>query len=715
MRASIERIASAVTHAMSDTLRFLLDPASIAVIGASDDRNKVGGRPLHYMKRYGYRGRVYPVNPKRRSVQGFDCYADLAALPEAPELAVIAVPGEQAAAALRDCAARGVRGAVLMSSGFAETGPAGRRAQDELVRVARDGGLRMIGPNAQGVANFRSGAVANFSTMFMEVEPLDGPIAIVSQSGAAGVVPYALLRERGLGVRYVAATGNDADVNVSDLLGPILDDPEIRLILLYLEAIDRADVLARHAERARERGVALVALKAGRSRKGAAAASSHTGALASEDAVVTAFFRRHGIWRVDDLHELPNAAPLYIRQYAPRDGRLLVMSHSGAIGVTCADAAERLGIALAELGPETGARLKAILPAFGAVHNPVDLTAGLLSDGKLFGRALDALAADQAVDMVHIGVPVAGEGYDVDAFARAAREAQTHTGKPVLVSAPQRDVLARFAAQGLGTYQSDTDALRAVQQYVAHRRLMQTRLRLPQRATPVRLPAGSGHLSEADSMSVLAQAGLPIVAHRVCRTPSEAAAAFRAIGTPCVLKASAAEIPHKTEHGLVWLHLADEAATVRAYGECSHKLARLGLPAAALVAREERGRRELALGARRDPQLGPVVLIGDGGKYIETLKDYALLVPPFTEEEVREALGGLRVWPILAGVRGEAPADVDTVCRAAVQLGDLMLGTPAIESVDVNPILAQEEGRGAVVLDAVVTLAAQESRNSEAA
>lgn len=683
-----------------------LNPGSVAVLGATEDRNKVGGRPIYYMNRFGYRGSIFPINPSRAEVQGFTCHPDLGALDQAPDLAIVAVSADRTEGAVRACVDRGVRAAIIMSSGFGETGESGRQRESDLVRIASRSGMRLIGPNAQGIANFYAGAVANFSTIFMEVPPADGPVAIISQSGAASAMPYALLRERGIGVRYLMATGNDADVTVADFVDEVLEDPAIRVILLYLEAIRDAEVLAAAAAKARAKGVAIIALKSGTSAKGIAAASSHTGALATEDAVVTAFFRRHGIWRVRDIDELVSAVPLYLQGRAVGAGRTLVMSHSGAVGVVCADAAERLGLPMPDLSPQTCARLRDILPAFGAAQNPLDLTAGLLSDSSMFGNALAALAADDNIDVMHIGMPVAGEGYDIDGFAKAAGAVGSQVGKPVVVSGPQRNVLEVFTRWKLPTYQSDTGALRAIRQYVGHSHSLAARPAPSGRAFDSSLLGGSVGpiLSEADSLRLLESTGISIVRHRLCRSLAEAVATFREFGGPCVVKASSADIPHKTELGLVWLNLRDEAAVESAYGTCLERMQALGAEGSVIVAQMRTGLREMVVGARRDPTFGPVVLVGDGGKYIEVLKDYELLVPPFALEEARAALERLRIWPILQGARGEPAADVEAICRATVALGDLIVALPRIESIDVNPVLVNPVGEGAVALDALISL-----------
>ncbi len=688
-----------------DLLRSAIDPKSIAILGASDNRNKVGGRPVHFLKKFGYLGKIYPVNPNRAEIQGLKAYPNLAAIEEAPELAIIALAGKDTPEAVRACAARGVKCAVIVTSGFGETGAVGKRIQEEMVATARKAGMRLIGPNSQGLANFKTGAVGHFSTMFMEVPPTDGPVAIVSQSGGASVMPYALLRERGIGVRYVIASGNDADITVSELALAVAQDPEIKLILLYTETIKDPEVLAEAAAVARKRGVPIIALKSGHSSGGIAAASSHTGALVNEDGVVDAFLTKHGIARAKDVHGLVNAAELYLQGWKTTGRRLVVISNSGAFCVMAADGAEERGLPLAQLSAETVKRLREVLPDFATGTNPIDLTAALLSNGKMFGSVLPILAADPAADLFLIGFPVCGEGYDVEQFARDTAAFTEETGKPVVVTGPQATVMAPFKALGIPTFTNDTDALRALDQFSA---LWQSAAREPAAPSPqrgCRIPAGkSTFLSEAQSLVLLKEVGLPVVPHRLCHTAEEALAAFKELGGPVAVKACSEALPHKTEYGLIRLMLDSADAVREAFDFCMAGMKKLAVPIeGVIVAKMAAGRREFALGAKLDPVFGPVVMIGDGGKYIEAMPDFALLIPPFSTADVREALLKLRVAPLLKGVRGEPPLDVDALAEATVALGSFIhRAAGQVSSVDVNPVLVAEKGKGAVVVDALI-------------
>ncbi len=657
------------------------------------------------MGRFGYRGTIYPINPNSPEVQGHKSYPDLKSLPEAPELAVIAVPGDAAVTAVSECAARGVKLTIVMTSGFGEVNADGLAKQRAMVETARAAGMRLVGPNTMGLANFGTGSVPNFSTMFLEMPPIPGPVAMVSQSGAMSVVPYGLLQMRGIGLRHCHATGNEADLSVADFALAVVQDPEVKLVLLYLEAISNPARLAEAARLARERDLPIVALKAARSPRAQAVASSHTGALANEDRVVDAFLRQHGIWRAADVHGLVNAAELYLTGWRPEGRRLVMISNSGASCVMSADIAHGHGMPFATFSDQTRRDLAAKLPAFASSANPIDVTAALLTDSTLFGSVLPVVAKDPAADCLLVSLPVAGQGYDVDLFARDTAAFVKATGKPAVVASQMTLVRDPFRKLGIPSFIYETEAIAALDQLAQHTALMRRqRLEWPKQPAPS-LPAGSARfLSEWDSLQLLAAHGLPVVPGRLVRTRDEAVAAFRAVGGPVVVKGCSADVPHKSEAGLVRLGVATEADAGAAFEAqwarlAELKVARDGVIVAAMV----KGRRELALGARVDPYFGPIVLVGDGGKYIEALGDVALLLPPFDPDEVLAALGRLRIAPILDGVRGEPPLDLAPLCAMAVRLGQLMVAAAGrIASIDVNPVIVGAAGESAVVVDALV-------------
>ncbi|MDO8693032.1 MAG: acetate--CoA ligase family protein [Sheuella sp.] len=690
---------------MSDLLESALNPRTVAIIGASENIHKIGGRPIYYMQRAGFSGTIYPVNPTREEVQGLKSYPSLASLPEVPELVLIVVAGEKALEAVEECAATGVKSVVVIASGFGEVDDAGRAVQQRMTDAARATGMRIYGPNTHGLANFGTGVIAGFSTMFIECPPQDGPIAVLSQSGGMSAMVYGLLRQKGLGVRHVHATGNEADVTVSEMAWAVAHDPEIKLILLYLENIANPEMLARTAEYARSRDLPIVAVKAGRCASGQQAASTHTGSMANEDRVVDAFFKKHGIWRVRDPHAQALAAEAYLKGWRPAGNKLVVISNSGASCVMGADAAEDNGLEMAKLSASTQQAVAKSLPGFATTTNPIDITAALLSNSGLFSEVLPCVAQDPAADMFFINIPVAGAGYDVQAFARDTAQFEALTGKPVAVAAWQASVSEPFRQAGVATFENEGDAVGVLGQLAAHTAMLrETITHWPALPTVDIQPGTEQYCDEAQSLALLSRHGVPVVEHVLCHSAEQVRAAFVKLGNNVALKGCSAEVPHKTEHALVTLGINNIDDAVSVFESHMAKLTLLNVKrAAVIVAAMSRGKHELMVGTRFDPVFGPVVLVGAGGKYVEAMKDYAVLLPPFSAEQVERALRGLRLAPMLDGVRGDAPMDVDAFSSIAVAVGKIaMAAGPNIASLDLNPVMVGSIGEGAKVVDALL-------------
>lgn len=700
-------------------LRCFHDPSSVAIIGASSDPEKIGGRPIRYLQENGFAGAIYPVNPQRPEIQGLPAYRSVDDLPSVPEVAIIAVSGANAVAQIVRCAELGVKGCVIMASGFGETGDEqGLAWQREMLAAAARTGMRIVGPNSQGLANFATGAVLSFSTLFTEQPPEDGAVAVVSQSGALCSVPYGLLREAGIGVRYAHATGNDLDVTAAELAVEVIADPDVKLLLLYLEDIADLDSLAEVARTALERGVPVVALKGGRSEAGQKAAASHTGALATEEAVVDAFLEKHGIWRARSTQDLVAAAGLYLRPRRPDGERIAIVSNSGAICVLAADAAAEEGLALTELSVATKAELAQALPAFASVENPIDVTAALLTDSSLFGKVLPVLGRDGGVDACVVGIPVAGRGYDVERFARDVAEFEATTGVPVVMAVPQQNIARVFRERGLVVFADEAQAVRALAQYLHHHALIALARarasagRLASRTDDARLSRRRTALNESESLRLLERIGVPAVEHVLVHDPGDAAEAVRRLGGGAVVvKGCSAEATHKSELGLVRVGVRPEEAD-EVVAQMFATLAREGLAnEGAIIASLVKGVHEGMLGARFDPVFGPVVVIGAGGIHVEATPDVQLLLPPFGVDDALAAIGRLRLAAVLGGVRGAPAVDVRAWGEAAVALGEAMLDREtAIHELDVNPLMLLPQG-GAVqpavrAVDAVVILGA---------
>lgn len=688
---------------MTDFLQSALAPRSVAIFGASENIHKIGGRPIHYMHRFGYQGVIYPINPTKPEVQGLKSFANLSELPEVPELALIAIGAEKAVETVQSCADMGVRSAVIIASGFGETGAEGKEMERHMLQYAKNKGMRLYGPNTQGLANFGTGTIAGFSTMFTEVPPLDGPIGIISQSGGMSAMTYGLLRGQGYGVRHVHATGNEADVTVGEMALAVAHDPDVKLLLLYLENIAHPEMLAQAAAYARERDLPIVAIKAGRTQDGQRAASSHTGSLANEDRTVDAFFRQHGIWRVNDAHEQVRAAGAYLKGWRPQGKRLVVISNSGASCVMGADTASDHKIPLSNLSQNTRQALAAKLPGFATTDNPIDITAALLSNSGLFGDVLPAVAQDPSADMFFINIPVAGAGYDVEQFAQDTANFEQQTGKPVVVAAWQDNIAQVFKKKGVLTYANEKEAIGVLAQIAKHTERLKRQPLAAQDLPPIDVPASKGQfLNEADSLNLLAQSDISVVPNFLCTTASEVASAFDKLHGHVVLKACSAEIPHKSEYGLVALHIEDKNHAVHLFESFMAKMISMGVQAdGVIVAAKHKGQHEFMVGAKMDPVFGPVVVIGNGGKYVEALQDCAVLIPPFSVQEAQEALRTLHIAPLLDGVRGEPALDIEALSAIAQKVGNLLIAAGGkIASLDLNPVMVSADC--AVVVDALV-------------
>ncbi|WP_172650803.1 acetate--CoA ligase family protein [Rhodococcus opacus] len=717
MMNNTEQTGAAVLQ--QNPLDALFAPKSIVLVGASADRTKIGGRLLAHLLRYGYAGRLHLVNRSEATVQGLDAVPSIEELPTDAEvdLGLVAVPAAHVPAAVRSLATAGVRAAVIVSSGFSETGAAGKALEDEIREIAAVSGMRILGPNCQGVANVDCGLAASFSSVFGTIEGVsDGPTAVVSQSGAMAAVLTQLSLGRSNGVRYWAATGNESDLVVADLVAHVVTDPAVRVVQIYLENIASAKVLAEVARLARDRGTTLLVLKSGVTADGAKAASSHTGALAQEDAVIGAFLARHGLVRAQNLREMSELAAVFASPKRPAGNRVAMITNSGGLGVMLADGAAHNKLALAEFSAQTTAALRESLPAFAAVSNPIDVTAQLLSRPELIREAIRAVEADPGVDVIVIALGILGSYYDLDQILSDVVELDRRTDKVVVVCwvAGDPGMPTRFAAAGLPTFDDTTSVMNAVGALVAHTEFVRgasadadTAVSTPRGA--VALPsAAAGALSEYTGKQLLRSWGLSVVDSRLAASADQAVAAAESVGYPVVLKLSAQGLAHKTELGLVEVGVADEhalqAAAVRMLAATGPDGPVRGEVDGLLVEPLIGGGLEMNVGVLHDHTVGNVVMVGAGGTAAELLADVALLIPPLTPAAVHEALRGLRIYPQLKGYRGESAHDVDSFVDFVLTLSNSdSVTAECVESLDVNPVLVMPAGHGSVAVDVALT------------
>ncbi len=683
-------------------LRALLAPRSVAVVGASSDPSRIGGRPIAYYLRGGYEGALHPVNPGRETVQGLRAYPDLASIPGEVEFALLAVPAKALEAALAACAEKGVRAVVVFSAGFAETGPEGAALQARLVGRARAAGIRLLGPNCLGLYDAATGHCPTFTSFLQDGPPPEGRVGLITQSGAFGTHLLNMARARRLGVRLWASTGNEADVTLAELLEHAIGAGGLDAVGLYMEAVhDRARFLAA-LDLARERGVTVGVMKVGTSEVGAEAARSHTASLAGSDAAFDAGLARSGTPRARTTEELLDI--LYAASIGPlpKGRRLGILTVSGGAGALMADAAHAEGLAVPPL-PEAAQAAIAARNPLCAPRNPVDVTAHALNDPSLIGDALGAMAASGAFDMTAAFFTSWTASPVIGPVIREAVGARAPGAPFALVCQGDEATLAGYEAEGCLVFEDPSRAVRAL----AH--LARAGEAARREAAPDPPPAPSVRLDgrpmgEAEAKAVLARAGIETPPEATARTPAEAAEAARAIGFPVALKIVSPDLAHKTEAGGVALGLRDAAAVEEA---ASAMLARVGRAApearleGLLVSCMAGEGVELIVGARVDPVMGPIVVAGLGGILVEVLRDVATELAPIGPRRARAMLGRLRGAGLLEGVRGRPALDLEAAADALARLSALLAANAdVLDSIEINPLLVR--ARGAVALDALI-------------
>lgn len=693
---------------MSDALAAILTPRSVAIVGASDDVARIGGRPLRYLREGGFAGPVWPVNPNRPQVQGLPAFASLAALPAAPDIAILAVPAAATLAAVEDCAARGVRAAVIFSAGFAETGPEGAALQARICDAARAGGLRLLGPNCLGALNPALGWYGTFSVILDTALVPPGPVAVVSQSGAYGAHLAHLARQRGFGISHWVTTGNEADIDLAEALDWTLRQPETRVVMAYAEGVRDRDSFVAALETARRLEKPVVFMKTGRSAAGAAAAASHTAALAGSDAVFDAVLRQFGAYRAPTTAEQIDIAYACAQGRLPAGRRLGIFTMSGGFGIQLADDAEAAGLDVAPMPEAAQAEILRLLP-YASPRNPVDATAQAVSDLSLLTASVRLMMEQGGYDLF---AGILGTGPGTKTYADPLRQAlmaalqgRADSIRALTMSAPV-EAARRYEADGFLVFEDGTALARALGALAGFRAAFD------RGADPVApMPAQDlppGPLSEAAAKAILSRAGIPFPPERLVPDAQGAARAAEALGGAVVVKICSPDIAHKTEVGGVAVNLAGPEAA-RAAAAAILDRARAQVPGARieglLVAPMVAGGVEVIAGVVRDPVLGPVVMAGLGGVLVEVLRDVSFRAAPFGPDEGHRMLRELRGFALLQGVRGAPPADIDALARLLSDLSRFAFAhRDRVRGIDLNPVRVLPAGQGVLALDALIEL-----------
>jgi acetyl coenzyme A synthetase (ADP forming)-like protein len=707
-------------EAAATSLGPLFRPRAVAVIGPSHRHPNIGSRILEALVSAGFTGPIYPINPQAVEIGGLRAFASVRDAPAGVDLAVIAVPPAAVGGVVDDCAAAGVTAVIVITAGFAEIGAEGRALQERLVEKIRGYGMRMVGPNCMGLVNADPSVRLNAS--FSPIMPRSGTIALSSQSGALGLAIFELAVERQLGLSTFVSVGNKADISGNDLLEYWETDPSTRVILLYLESFGNPRRFASLARRI-GRQKPIVVVKAGRTRAGSRAASSHTAALAANDVAVDALFRQSGVIRADTIDEMFDLAACLNAQPLPRGRRVTIVTNGGGPGILAADACDAAGLIVAELSDRTRARLAAVLPATASASNPIDLIAS--AGAKEFRDTIEAaLTAEETDALIVLFTTVDRTCSDqiVDAIRDgiAAGRKGGATGKPVLaclMAQPGHPASIDVHSETVPAFAFPENAVRALGKVAAYATWRgEPPGRFPRfddvRAAEARevcltaataAPGGEAWLTDSEIRHVANAFGLPLATGRIATSADQAAVLATTLGFPVAVKLLSKRIQHKTDVGAVRLNVSDAPAVRRAFADIAG-IARQMAPddpfEGVLIQPMIAGGVETMMGVVHDPVFGPLVAFGLGGIYVEILGDVRFRVAPLTDRDVDELLHEIKGFRLLQGYRGHPAADLDALADVLLRLSRLAEEVPEILELDFNPVVAMPPGRGCRILDA---------------
>jgi len=661
------------------SLDAIFQPHSVAVIGASTAPGKLGYDILYNLINGGFPGPIYPVNPKADEILGRQAYKAVGDIPAAPELAVVVIPAKAVPGAIEQCGAAGVKAAIVITGGFAEAGEAGEKLQDELAAAARKYGVRVIGPNCQGVNNPHQKMCASWPLL---TRP--GRMAFISQSGTVGAALMDWASEERLGVSVFISLGNRADVDEADCIEYFNNDPHTRVIALYLEGVKRpvyfTDALAAATK-------PVVILKAGRTARGRQAAESHTKSLAGNDAVYDAIFRKYRVHRAQTIEELYDFAKGLAYLSKPKGRRLLTVTSSGGAAILALDRAEQLGFTAPPPSAALAEKLRAELPSHCAIANPIDLTGDVIGDPSLYGKVIQAARDEYDTQVVIFGDPVPGAA---DLVTPGADELVVFLGGADV----ERQEVPRMHERGIPVFPSPERGLQALHQFFCFEPPPP-----PETPTPT-LGPGLSLLPAGEAASLLTKSGIPAAAAPLAATADEAVELAKNFGFPVSLKIASPDIPHKSDMGGVRLYVnspeevknefSDLLATARMHAQEAR------LEGVTVSPMAKPGGVEVILGVFTDPQYGAVLMFGLGGIFTEIYRDVRFCLLPAQEDDFRRLVASIQGYPLLTGARGQTPKDVDALVEVMKALSRMATANPELDQIELNPLLVYDRGVFAV-------------------
>ena len=688
----------------------LIRPRAVAIVGASADVSRIGGQPTRALMEFGFKGAIYPVNPKYKDVKGLTCYPSVDKVPRPCDVAVIAVPSAHVPAVIEECGVAGIGYALVLSAGFREIGEAGALLQDQLVKAAQRAGVRVIGPNCQGFMNPATRMYGGFGTAFANPSLKGGPLAMVTQSGGFGFGVVTEVAAAGIGFNYIVSTGNEADVSALDLLEFFIEQDDVEIVTTYLEGVKDGRRLLALGERALELGKPILVWKVGNSGSGRRAAVSHTANLTSGPEIYRAVFRQGGFIEVRDTAGLLDGARAFLSKQVARGPNIGVFTSSGGLGVLLADRCEERGLRVPELSEATKNELRKFMPEYAAIGNPIDVTGQLRTDAAGTNRAISVLLDDPDIDQVIVrkGSTAGNIGRE---WAEDLIGVAQKTDKPILISVltdrseDTIEILNRHRLSWFASPEGAVFAAGALWEFTEKRERRLAREERMFSKQQIDWPAEAGALGERRSKQALAAYGIAGVGEALLSEQAVKGLQTAPFGFPLAVKVESADIAHKTEAGAVRLgvrsveELKEAAAAVVVSARRHHPGARID----GVLVQEMASGVELILGAVNDAYFGPVVALGLGGIFAETLRDVTHRCAPVDVTTARVMIGELKGGAILRGVRGRPAVDIEALAQAVSRLSYLAVDhADRIEEIDVNPLFVREQG--VVAADALIVL-----------
>lgn len=700
----------------------LCNPKSIAIIGCSNDLNRLSGRPLKFLLKYNYSGKIYPINPKYDKIEGLACYPSVVEVPEQVDVAMVLVAANQVERMLRECIAAKVRSVIISTSGFAELGKEGQEAQDRIQAIAEEAGIPVLGPNCLGIINLVDGIPLSFSSALDYDNLAKGGLALVTQSGAIGSYILGVCAGTRVGFSYMVITGNEAVVEASSIVKYLLQNDKVSGVLMYMEESRNPQGLIEAGKVAQEVGKPLVCLKVGRSASGMRAAVSHTGAMAGADREYDAAFAKTGIVRAENLEELLDLGVVCSQTVRPEGKRVGVITLSGGCGIMAADECEKLGLEVPELSLVTQNKLAQVVPPFGSVKNPVDLTAEIVASPELLKKSMEVLLDCNDIDslMLYLGLQKKNAVILANDIVEIVKTTQKNKNKPVVVGwmAPPPEAVEILRKAEVPLVFDGIRAINALAKLskpvnpVKSTCLLQPKedLRdlLFSMADIDDVEKEQFTLTEYAGKKYLGKIGLPIPRGGLADSAEQAAALADRIGYPVVVKINSPDIMHKSDVGAVKIGLKNEAELRQAYEEIMDNSRNFNPQArlqGVLLEKMVEDGLQTIVGLKFSEKFGPMVVFGVGGIFVEILKDFSMRLAPVDENEALKMISELKAYKMFTGARGSAPRDIKATARAIAAISRLgAKWGSSLQELDINPLFVLKEGEGVIVGDALFSV-----------